>query len=106
MEAKKTSQSGKETSMKSPPGALSRALILVNLLLLGQFQAAPPLLQGPWEWKNHIGLQGLALHHPAASKLLQYATDGCRLNTSKDWTQEQMQQAIDRGHHVSALDRM
>jgi hypothetical protein len=45
----------------------------------------------------------LALHHPAAEKLLQYATGGCPANTGRPWSKEEMQVAIDRGPHVSAL---
>ena len=45
----------------------------------------------------------LALHHPAAEKLLQYATGGCPANTGWPWSKLEMQAAIDRGPHVSAL---
>ncbi len=45
----------------------------------------------------------LALYHPAAVTLLEYATGGCPTNTGKPWTPTQMQAAIDRGPHVSAL---
>ena len=48
--------------------------------------------------------RGLALHHPAASTLLDFATHGCPVNTGKPWTIHQMQTAIDRGPHASALD--
>jgi hypothetical protein len=47
--------------------------------------------------------QGLALQHPAAATLLNYATGGCPTNTGGPWTTHQMQAAIDRGPHVSAL---
>ena len=42
---------------------------------------------------------GLALKHPAADLLLQYATQGCPAKTGKNWTREEMQAAIDRGNH-------
>ena len=45
----------------------------------------------------------LALHHPAASTLLEYATNGCPVNTGKLWTKEMMLAAIHKGPHVSAL---
>ena len=48
--------------------------------------------------------EGLARHHPAADTLLQYATGGCPCNTGQPWTVEQMQAAIDRGPHSSALE--
>jgi hypothetical protein len=46
---------------------------------------------------------GLALEHPAAPTLLQYATGGCPVNTGRPWTVTEMQCAIDRGPHKSAL---
>lgn len=46
---------------------------------------------------------GLALHHPAADTLLQYATQGCPVLTGKPWSVKEMQAAIDRGPHASAL---
>ena len=47
--------------------------------------------------------RNLALHHPAADLLLDYATNGCPTLTGSPWTIAQMQTAIDRGPHVSAL---
>ena len=46
---------------------------------------------------------GLALHHPAADRLLQYATKGCPAETGQDWTMDMIQAAIDRGPHKSAM---
>jgi hypothetical protein len=48
--------------------------------------------------------QDLALHHPAADKLLQYVVGSCPTNTGKPWTKEMMWAAVERGPHVSALD--
>ena len=45
----------------------------------------------------------LALDHPAADLLLEYATRGCPTNTGAPWSRQLMQAAIDRGPHVSAL---
>jgi hypothetical protein len=47
--------------------------------------------------------KGLALHHPAAEKLLQYATRGCPVNSGAPWTLEMQEAAIARGPHVSAM---
>jgi hypothetical protein len=47
--------------------------------------------------------RGIALHHPAAATLLQYAMQGCPVNTGKDWTIAQMEEAIRRGPHALAL---
>jgi hypothetical protein len=46
---------------------------------------------------------GLALHHPAADLLAEWATYGCPTRTGKRWTKEKMQEAIDRGPHRSAM---
>jgi len=46
---------------------------------------------------------GLTLQHPAAPALMQYATGGCLVNTGRPWTVAEMQSAIDRGPHKSAL---
>ena len=46
---------------------------------------------------------GLALHHPAANILKEWATYGCLTQTGKPWTREDMQSAIKRGPHRSAL---
>ena len=46
----------------------------------------------------------LALHHPAAAKLLQYATGGCPSNTGRPWTKAQIHEAVARGPHVSAME--
>ena len=45
---------------------------------------------------------GLAQRHPAAEKLLEYATKGCPARTGRNWTREEMQAAVDRGNHASA----
>ena len=55
------------------------------------------------EHRNNMCPRGLALHHPAAATLLQYASRGCLVNTGKPWTVDQMKAAIARGPHVSAL---
>ena len=46
---------------------------------------------------------GLALCHPAADLLREWATYGCPTNTGTPWTPEQMQAAVDRGPHRLAL---
>ena len=45
---------------------------------------------------------GLAQRHPAADKLLEYATKGCPARTGRNWTCEEMQAAVDRSNHASA----
>ena len=63
----------------------------------------PPERPPPQTYRNQMCPRGLALEHPASDILLQYATSGCPTNTGRPWTVEQMQAAIERGPHVSAL---
>ena len=63
----------------------------------------PPLHEPPRSYRNQMCPRGLALHHPAATTLLEYATAGCPVNTGNTWTTQEMQAAIERGPHVSAL---
>ena len=46
----------------------------------------------------------LALDHPDANVLLDYAKGGCPVNSGHPWTLEMMEAAIDKGPHSSALD--
>jgi hypothetical protein len=46
---------------------------------------------------------GEALHHPAAALLSEYATTGCPVETGQNWTMEQLEAAVERGPHSSAL---
>jgi len=48
---------------------------------------------------------GLALHHPAAPLLKEWATYGCPTQTGRPWTTVEMQEAIDHGPHRSALSK-
>ena len=52
---------------------------------------------------NQMCPAGLALLHPAAASLLQYATGGCPTQTGNPWTTKQMQAAINCSPHASAL---
>ena len=46
--------------------------------------------------------RNIALNHPAAASLLEYAYNGCPVDCGKNWTTEQMEAAILRGAHPSA----
>ena len=70
----------------------------------GDFTVPPPAGENKSTWKGDMCPQNLALHHPAAAKLLEYATGGCPCNTGKPWTKEQMWAAVERGPHKSALE--
>lgn len=69
----------------------------------GEFEL-PEEVEGTEVWINQMCPQRLALRHPAAAKLLQYATGGCPCKTGKEWTKEEIWEAVERGPHVSALD--
>ena len=47
--------------------------------------------------------RGRAVHHPAGALLKEWATFGCPTCTGTEWTLEQMEAAIARGPHQSAL---
>jgi hypothetical protein len=47
------------------------------------------------KWRGSMCPSNLALDHPAAEKLLEYATGGCPANTGKPWTKEQMWAAVE-----------
>ena len=47
---------------------------------------------------------GLALKHPAADLLMEYATVGCPTKMGKDWTMHDLEEAINVGPHASAFD--
>ena len=63
----------------------------------------PTPKQGPRQYRGAMCPSGLALHHPAADTLLKYATRGCEVRTGKPWTRDEMQAAVEKGPHVSAL---
>jgi len=48
--------------------------------------------------------RGRARSHPAGDLLEEWAQYGCPASTGREWTREQMQEAIDRGPHKSALE--
>ena len=64
----------------------------------------PPEKEAPSKYRGQMCPDGLALHHPAAETLLQYATGGCPTRTGKPWTRQQINEAIARGNHVSARE--
>ena len=53
--------------------------------------------------RNFMCLAGLALTHPAAKTLLDWATFGCPTKTGKPWSRSEIDEAIARGPHRSAL---
>jgi len=69
----------------------------------GQFSLPMPE-KAPMTWRGDMCPSGLALHHPAAGALLQYATRGCPVMPGRDWTFEEIEEAVLRGPHVSAME--
>ncbi len=59
----------------------------------------PPLAT----YRNKMRPQGLALHHPAAKILEEYAQYGCPTRTGKPWSKKEMWEAVARGPHKSAM---
>jgi len=53
--------------------------------------------------RNSMCPAGLALHHPAAETLLNWAEFGCPTQTGKPWSISEIEEAIARGPHQSAL---
>ena len=47
---------------------------------------------------------GLALKHPASDTLMEWATEGCPVETGKNWGVEELQAAVDKGPHKSAMN--
>ena len=45
-----------------------------------------------------------AEEHPAAHLLREYAETGCPVDVGEDWTLEQLEAAVEKGPHVSALE--
>ncbi len=56
-----------------------------------------------WLPLKKIGFLMLALFHPAAELLKDWATYGCPTQTGQPWTQKLMQAAVNRGPHCSVL---
>lgn len=73
----------------------------------GNFQLPTGLEMGKRPVDEYVGQMcpaGLALHHPAAATLLEYATQGCPCKAGRHWTISEMEEAIEKGPHVSAMD--
>ncbi len=68
----------------------------------GEFEL-PPRIPPLKEHRGEMCPSGLALHHPAADLLKEWATYGCPTKTGRPWTISQLQEAVDRGPHRSAL---
>ena len=66
----------------------------------GEFSIPVPK-QAPFQFCGQMCPSGLALHHPAAELLLEYATHGCPAKTGAQWTKEEITAAVEHGNHSS-----
>jgi len=63
---------------------------------------ATPLSRARRTYRNSMCPTGRALTHPAAEILREWATFGCPTQTGRNWTREEMWEAVERGPHRSA----
>jgi hypothetical protein len=68
----------------------------------GEIQLTEGITDRP-QYRNSMCPMGLALEHPVAPTLQEYATYGCPAKTRKEWTKAEIWEALERGPHVSAL---
>ena len=70
----------------------------------GEFELPPPLAK----LESHRGEMcpaGLALHHPAAELLKEWASYGCPTRTGRPWAPTEMQETVDWGPHRLAIEK-
>ena len=63
----------------------------------------PAELPPPGKHRNNMCPSGLAVRQPAYETLKRYATEGCPVKTGRNWTKEDINAAVMRGPHESAL---
>ncbi len=68
----------------------------------GKFQLTEDTQEQP-AYRNKMCLKGLALDHPAAATLKDYATYGCLAKTGKPWTKAEIWEAVEQGPHALVL---
>ena len=60
-------------------------------------ETEPRHIAPPTTYLNNMCPQRMALHHPAAATLLEYATNGCPTRTGAPWSRSQLDAAIRQG---------
>ncbi len=68
----------------------------------GEFELPPLLAKLESNW-GKMCPAGLALHHPAAELLKEWASYGCQTRTGRPWAPAEMQEVVDRGPHRSTM---
>ena len=59
----------------------------------------------PIQHRNNMCPSGVAVHHPAYAKLLEYASKGCPVKTGHNWSKEEIHAAVMRGPHESDFSK-
>ena len=104
---------GATTKQLRKQNKLTRNDILRGQPINGQWQqheGDTALDPAHWELRSQTATgremapQGLAQRHEAADLLADWEKFGCPTHTGRDWTREEIQAAIDRGPHKSALE--
>lgn len=62
-----------------------------------------PAATQPVQLRGLVVPRWRARQHPAAPLLLEYARRGCPVDVGRDWTLEELEAAVERGPHASAL---
>jgi hypothetical protein len=68
----------------------------------GEVQLSEDTQEQP-AYRNEMCPNRLALHHPAAATLKEYATYGCPAKTGKPWMKAEIWEAVEQGPHTSVL---
>jgi hypothetical protein len=91
-----------ENRRKRKATLATQAAISQWTIYQGEFEL-PPLMTPLKQHHGEMCPSCLALFHPAAELLKEWATYGCPTQMGQPWTQELMQAAVDHGPHCSAL---
>ena len=86
------------TTMPPKPDEVAAARKRLATEIMGEAATKPVKIRGlvcP-RWR--------AEEHPAAHLLREYAETGCPVDVGEDWTLEQLEAAVEKGPHVSALE--
>ena len=59
----------------------------------------PPSSPLPERWRGGMCPSGIATSHPAGELLSEWATMGCPTHTGRNWTTEELWEAVERGPH-------
>ncbi len=66
-------------------------------------EIASPRANQPVEMRGLVYPRHRACNHPAAPILKEYASRGCPVEVGRNWTMAELEAAVKRGPHVSAM---